>query len=136
VPVLAADAAAPPAGAVATVLAAAAATGPAVVDLPRGADAARSEVSSRCRLIVVVGTGSVRGLAAARAVAAALAGCPCGLVLRRGAVRDVDAADLVGVPLLGVLPPLGVPRDEPLSPTRLPPRLVRVAAGVLDGLRP
>jgi hypothetical protein len=135
VPVLAADSGAPPAAALGTVLTAASEAGPAVLNLPRGAQPARERVVRRCRLIVVVAWGSVTGLAAARAVVRELSGARCGLVVHRGPVREADAAGLVGAPLLGVLPRPGPPRETPLDPDRLPPRSARVAAGVWDGIR-
>lgn len=135
VPVLAADVP-PPSDAVRAVLRAASAAGPAVLDLPRGDGPARRQALARCRVVIVVAVASVRGLAAARAVVAGLGPVRCGLVLRRGAVRPAEATRLVGVPLLGQLPRLGVDRGAILDPSRPAGRLGQVAVGVLDGLEP
>jgi hypothetical protein len=134
VPVLAADAGPPPAHAVPTVLAAAAAAGPAVLDLPRGPCPERAAALRDCALVVLLAQGSVRGVAAARAVAVGLSEVRCGLVLRRGLVGAAEAGRLVGVPLMGLVPRLRAPGDQLLNPRRPPVGLARVAAGILDGL--
>jgi hypothetical protein len=126
VAVLAADVEPSPAAAL-QVVEAAGALGPVVLDLPRGPAAARDALAPRCALCVLVAVAEVRELAAARAVIASLPGAPVGVVLRRGSLSSVEATAWLGVPLLGVLPPLTRPSG--------PPRVsARVAAGVLDGL--
>jgi hypothetical protein len=87
-----------------------------------------------CAVVVLVAHGSVRGLAAARAVAVGLPAVRCGLVLRRGLVGAAEASRLIGVPLMGRAPRLGAPREQPVNPRRPPAGLSRVAAGILDGL--
>jgi hypothetical protein len=132
VPVLALDADPPPPAAVDQVLDAAVSSGVVVVDLGRAESPARRAALRRCHFVVALAAGGVRELAAARAVLSGLGETSAGLVLRRGAIRDVDAAVATGVPLLGVIPPLGAGRAP--SPSRLPPALVRIAEGVLDGV--
>ncbi len=140
VPVLAADAGAPPPTSVGTVLDAAGELGTVVVNLPRGPCATRDAALSRCAVVIVVAVASVAGLAAARAVVAALPEVPAGLVVRRGAVTPAESGRLVGAALMGVAPRfsgrrLGTHCDRPLHPSRLPVPLVRVAAGLLDGIQ-
>jgi MinD-like ATPase involved in chromosome partitioning or flagellar assembly len=134
VAVLGADVAELDPGAVAQVLRAASQAGPVIVDLPRGACAERAAALLHCDLVVIVARSDVAGLVAAHALASALPELPTGLVARRGEVAAEDVAALVGCPLLGELPALGSSRAE-LHPHRLPRGAVRVAAGVLSGLR-
>jgi Mrp family chromosome partitioning ATPase len=124
VAVLAADAGPASPAAVAQVVAAAAEIGPVVLDLPRAPSRVRAAVT--CTFTVLLAEAQVRELAAARAVLASLGDGPTGVVLRRGAVPVDDAAARLGVPLLGVLPPL--------DRTGNPRAAARLAAGVLDGL--
>jgi hypothetical protein len=129
-PVLAVDCAAP--HGVAPVLAAAAAAGPVVLDLPRAPSPARAEALAASRLVVLIARASVAPLAAARAVLAGLPEIPAGVLLRPGEVPEPDAAALLGRPVLGRLPTLARPVDLAERP---PPRaLLAVALGVLDGL--
>jgi secretion/DNA translocation related CpaE-like protein len=130
--VVAADIA-PPAGAVAQVVTAAAELGVVVVDLPREPGPVRDAALACCRLCVLVASSRVAALAAARATMPT--GITVGVVLRRGAPPDavpsVDAARMLGAPLLGSLPAL----DGSDVGAEIPRALLRVAAGVLDGLR-
>lgn len=123
VSVLAADVAPAP-GAVTQVVGAAASVGAVVLDLPRAAGALRDAAVACCSLCVLLAIADVRPLAAARTVRPA--GSAVGVVVRRGSVAPVEAARMLGAPLLGVLP--GPPRNS------MPRSLARIAAGVLDGL--
>lgn len=135
VAVLAADTVAVDSAAVLQVLDAAGELGCVVLDLPRASCAARAAGLLRCDLVVVVARADVAGLVAAHATVSALPDRPIGLVVRRGTVDPGEAAGMVGVPLLGVLPPLaGAPLV--LDPRRPPRSSARVAAGVLTGLEP
>ncbi|HET6877602.1 MAG TPA: hypothetical protein VFH38_08750 [Jatrophihabitans sp.] len=131
--VLAADTAELDPDAVRQVLAAAAAAGAVVVDLPRARCAERAAALLLCDLVVVLARADVGGLVAAHAVVAELPELAVGVVVRRGRVQPTQAAELIGAPLLGELGPLGA--AQPLDPRRLPRSLVRVASGVLGGLR-
>lgn len=135
--VLAADVAELDEVAVAEVLSAATELGPVVLDLPRSPGAARSAALSFAQLLLVLARGDVPGLVAAHAVVDALPSRATGLLVRRGAVPARRAARLVGVPLVGELPPLGA-APVTLDPARLPRAVARVAAGVGAGssLRP
>lgn len=135
VPVLAADVPDLDADAVRQVIDVAGAVGPVVLDLPRAARPERAAALATCALVVVLARGDVDGLVAAHALVSALPELPCGLVCRRGEVGAMDAARLVGRPLLGVLAPLTAHRMV-LNSHRLPHGLVRVASGVLRGLGP
>ncbi|HEX3335953.1 MAG TPA: hypothetical protein VHS54_05785 [Jatrophihabitans sp.] len=132
--VLAADCPELDADAVSQVLRTAARAGPVIVDLPRGSCAERAAALLHCELVVVLARADVSGLVAAHAVAGALPELPIGVVVRRGDVGPGDAAELVGAPLLGVLPGLRAAIPA-LDPRRLPRSAARVAGGVLDGLR-
>ncbi len=105
-----------------------------VLDLPRVQCAERAAALLRCEFVVVLARCDVTGLVAAHATVTGLPEVPLGLVARRGELRAEDAATLVAAPLLGTLAPLGNPL-APLAPRRLPRATVRVAAGVLAGLR-
>jgi hypothetical protein len=131
--VLAADVVVDDPGAVVQVLGAAAAAGPVVVDLPRADTAARAAALLMCELAVVLARADVGGLVAAHLVAAGLSDRPRGVVLRRGEVAGPRAAEVVGCPLLGTLPPLGRARP-PLDPWRPPRAAARVATGILRGV--
>jgi MinD-like ATPase involved in chromosome partitioning or flagellar assembly len=133
VSLLAADVAELDPDAVLEVLGAAAEAGSVLLDLPRAACAERAAALLRCDLVVVLARADVGGLVAAHAAVAALPELPVGLLLRRGEVPARDAAELVGAPLLGVLPALG--GRFALDPWRVPRRSSRVAAGVLSGVR-
>lgn len=131
--VLAADTAALDAAAVLQVLDAAVSLGSVVLDLPRAACPERAAGLLRCDLVVVIGRADVAGLVAAHATVSALPELPVGVVVRRGGIEPGEAARLVGVPLLGVLPTLaGGPLTVDAS--RPPRSIARVAAGVLAGL--
>jgi MinD-like ATPase involved in chromosome partitioning or flagellar assembly len=135
VPVLAADVADLDPDAVLQVLDVARSAGPVVLDLPRRSCPERAAALLQSRLVVVLARADVDGLVAAHALVATLPELPNGLICRRGEVAAVDAARLVGVPLLGELPPLGRNRMV-LNSHRLPSAAARVAAGVLRGLGP
>jgi hypothetical protein len=122
VSVLAADCAPSP-DAVAQVVHAAGSLGAVVLDLPRAPCELREVAVPLCSMAVLLAVAAVRPLAAARAVRPA--GGAVGVVIRRGAVAPVEAARMLGAPLLGVLP--GVPAAAP------PRSFSRVAGGVLDG---
>jgi secretion/DNA translocation related CpaE-like protein len=130
--VLAADVA-PPANGLAEVVTAAAELGVVVVDLPREPGPLRAAALECCRLCVLLASARVSALAAARATMPA--GAAVGVVLRRGpradAIPTVDAVRMLGAPLLGALPAL----DGSDVGAEIPRTLLRVAAGVLDGLR-
>ena len=134
VPVLAADTAPDSADAVAQVLAAAMEVGPVVVDLGRGPTAQRDAAVTRCALVVLLAAAQVRGLIAARAVAASLSGAPTGLVLRRGSVPPDQAAPMTATELIGIMPSRAVSRECVLDARRPPRALARTAAGVRDGV--
>jgi hypothetical protein len=142
--VLAADVRAIPADALVEVVDAAQRAGPVVLDLPRGESAARDAGLSRCDLVVLVVRADIVGIAAAHAVAQSVPDVPCGVVARKGPVPCAEAARLLELPLLGVLPGLRAAPSPPTalwsaaSPTsrrRLPRATARVAAGVVDGLQ-
>jgi secretion/DNA translocation related CpaE-like protein len=135
VPVLAADCAPDP-GAVDAVLVAAAELGTVVVDLGRGQDVAGSAALAACALVVVVAPADLPAIAAARVAVAAVGDIPVALVVRRGHLAADEVAELVGAPLAGVLPPVKLRAGAAWSPDRLPGSLVRVAAGLVDGLPP
>jgi hypothetical protein len=123
--VLAADQPPEP-SAVGQVVAAARALGPVVLDLPRAPGPLREAGLACCELCVLVAAATdVRTLAGAGAVLRSLPAVPVGVVLRRGEFGVDEAAGLLGVPLLGVLPPLDHPSERAVN---------RVAAGVVDGL--
>jgi cellulose biosynthesis protein BcsQ len=125
VAVLAADQAPDP-GAVPQVLEAAGALGTVVLDLPRTPSPLREAGLAACDLCVVVAAATdVRTLVAAGSVLRSLPDLPVGIVLRRGGFSTDEARELLGAPLLGVLP--SVDRSSQRAS-------LRVAAGVLDGL--
>ncbi|MEO8888723.1 MAG: hypothetical protein ABI429_05455 [Jatrophihabitantaceae bacterium] len=130
VPVLAVDLSPPPG--VEPVLAAAAAGGPVVLDLPRAASPSRDAAAAACDVVLVLAEARVRALAAARAVLSSLPGVPIGLLLRRGDVPRADVAALVGAEPIATVP--AAVRGVDLSDGRVPRGLARVAAGVLDGV--
>ncbi|MCU1656337.1 MAG: flp pilus assembly protein FlpE [Pseudonocardiales bacterium] len=114
------------------VVGAASELGTVVLDLPRGPCAERDAAVAHCTLVVQVVDGDLRGVIAARAVLDRLGAAHTGVLVRRGGLPPAEAAELVGVPLLGVLPPLRAAGGS--LPGRVPRGLVRVAAGVLDGV--
>jgi hypothetical protein len=125
VAVLAADESPDP-DSVAQVAASAGELGPVVFDLPRAPSPIREAGLACCDLCVVVAAATeVRTLVAARAVLRSLPDVATGVVLRRGGFGVGEAADLLGAPLLGVLPPVDRPSER---------AAVRVAAGLVDGL--
>lgn len=134
VPVLAADAAPASVAALTQVLEAAASRGPVVIDLGRGSSTIRDAAVARCALVLVLAAAEVRGLSSARAVAAGLAAAPTGMVVRRGSVPAGEAAELVGVPLIGVVPSRSAARDRAIDARRPPRALTRVTLGVLDAV--
>jgi len=133
VPVLAADAAPASPDAVTQVLETAAALGTVVVDLGRNASAYRDAAMQRCALVVLLAVSDIRGLMAARAVSTSLPESRAGVVVHRGPVPSDEAAALLGLPLIGVLPPL-TGGDRQIDLRRPPRALARLAAGVLDGV--
>jgi len=135
-PVLAADSDSLDPAAIAQVLDVAVAGGirTVVVDLPRHQCAERAATLLRCDLVVLLTRSDAAGLVATHAVTAVLPELALGVVVRRGEVAPEHAAELVGVPLLGVLPQLDRREPRPES-QRLPRAHARVADGVLGGLR-
>ncbi len=133
VSVLAADIE-PTVGAVRQVLDAAAELGPVVVDLGRTSVGPRGVAVSRCALVLLLAAAEVRGLSAARAVAAGLSDVPVGLVVRHGTVTPDEAAALTGVRLVGVAPSLSPGYERVLDARRPPRALARLASGVLAGV--
>lgn len=129
--VLAADTASLDPGAVDQVLGVATSAGPVVVDLPRPMSAVRSAALVHAWLVVVLARGDVPGLVAAHAVARSLPELPTALVVRRGRVAAAQAAELIGLPLLGELPVAG---SGTLDPARLPRAAARLASGTWQGL--
>jgi hypothetical protein len=129
--VLAADTASLDPAAVDQVLGVAACAGPVVVDLPRPTSAVRAAALVHAWLVVVLARGDVPGLVAAHAVARSLPELPTALVVRRGRVAAVQAAELIGLPLLGELPASG---GGALDPARLPRAAARIASGAWQGL--
>ncbi len=135
--VLAADVAALEASAVAQVITAgveARALDCVVIDVPRHDCPERGAALAQADLLAVLARSDVAGLVAAHGVVAALGEAPVGLVVRRGPLSGERAAELVGAPLLGTLPPVGRALPE-LEFDRLPRSAAKVAAGMLGGLR-
>ena len=125
VAVLAADEP-PDAESVAQVAASADELGPVVFDLPRAPSPLREAGLACCALCVVVAAATdVRTLVAARAVLRSLPDVPTGVVLRRGGFGVGEAVELLGAPLLGVLPPVDRPSER---------AALRIAAGLVDGV--
>ncbi|MCW2496987.1 hypothetical protein [Jatrophihabitans sp.] len=124
--VLAADTAPAP-EAVPQVLEAAVELGPVVLDVPRAPGELRDAALRCCHLVAVVAYGSVAGIAAARRVIASLPDVPVGVVLRRGSVGPLDAAELLDVPVLASL-------AEPLRGRGVPAAWIRTGRAVFDGL--
>ncbi|HEV7193772.1 MAG TPA: hypothetical protein VGN35_11280 [Jatrophihabitantaceae bacterium] len=147
VPLLAADGVAPSLAAVRAVLDAGRRLGPVVLDAGRCLCPDARAVLASCSVVVLVTDSDRRGLAAVRATAGRLGArgpgpmpaaesggrttvtAPMGMVLRRGSIGRVEAEAVTGIPVLGTLAPLGR-RDG----IRLSRPLLRVAAGVLDGV--
>jgi hypothetical protein len=130
--VLAADTPELDAAAVEQVLDVAAASGPVVVDLPRHPWAARDAALPYLSFVVLLVRADVAGLVAAHTAVRGLPDVPLGVLVRRGAVHPESCAQLLGVPLLGSLPPLH--SGAPIDPHRLPRTTARVAAGLFAGL--
>ena len=133
VPVLVADRA-PDARAVGAVLDAARLLGPVAVDLGRSPTAARRIAVEACALIVVLVAADLPGVAAARTVTSALDAAQVALVVRRGCIDPDEAGELVGAPVVGVLPAVRRRSTSPLHARRLPGALAAVAAGVADSM--
>jgi hypothetical protein len=131
--VLAADMPELDAAAVEQVLDVTAVSGPIVLDLPRHPCAERAAAFRYTCFLLVLARGDVGGLVAAHATVRGLPDVPRGLVVRRGPVAVESAAELIGAPLIGQLPPLSA-SQAPVDPDRLPRALARVAAGILAGL--
>lgn len=131
--VLAADLPQLDAAAVGQVLDVASGAGAVVVDLPRYPCAERAAALEHTSFLALVARGDVAGLVAAHATVRGLPEIPLGLVLRRGPVAAPDAAQLIGAPLLGELPPVrnGAP---PTDVSRLPRAAAKLATGLLLGL--
>lgn len=129
VAVLAADGVAPSLAAMRAVIEAGEHLGPVVLDVGRCLCADVVEVLDECSLVVLVTEADQRGISAARAVAATLTAGRVGIVLRRGVVGTAEVEALVGLPVLGTLPPTG--RRGGIRPPR---GAVRVAAGLLEGV--
>jgi MinD-like ATPase involved in chromosome partitioning or flagellar assembly len=114
--------------------------GPVVVDLGRWSTPARQAALGCCDLVVLVTRADVAAITAARALVKSVqsvqsvAQRAMGAVVRstRGAGRPERIASLLGVPLIGVLPPITRSVDEPLAADALPRTSVRVARGILD----
>jgi len=102
-----------------------------VADLGRMPTPARQAVVERADLVVLVAAAQVRDVAAARRVLAGVGPVPAGLVVRRGAMAEPQAAASIGAPLLGVLPT----RPGAATPGSVPSAMRRVAAGILDGVQ-
>ena len=104
---LAADSQQPlPETVVTTVIDAAAAVAPTVLDLPRTGSPMRAAALRRCDLVVLVTPAEVRGATAAAMIAPALDGCRTALVVR-GCSRTLPAgqlAKLLGLPVVAELP--------------------------------
>lgn len=131
VPLIAADGARPTPAAVSAVLAAGRTLGPVVMDLGRCTCTCVTAAVAECALVVLLTEADSRGLAAARAMARLLTAVPVGLVIRRGCIPAAEAAAVTGLTVLGELGPIGLRRGA----HRMPRSMVRVAAGVLDGVR-
>ena len=132
VSVLALDGEAPAASSVIQVLDAGAGRDSVLVaDLGRMPSPVRQAVVERADLVIVVASADVRDVAAARRVLAGLGPVPVGLVVRRGAMAEPQAAASIGAPLLGVLPA----RPRPATPGSVPYAMRRVATGILDGVQ-
>jgi len=102
-----------------------------VADLGRTPSPVRQAVVERADLVVLVAAADVRDVAAARRVHAGLGAAPIGLVVRRGATAEPQAAASIGAPLLGVLPA----RPRPTPAGSVPSAMRRVATGILDGVQ-
>ena len=108
---------------------AASAIGMVVLDLGRGQGVGRAAALSYCDLIVVVAAGNVTGIIAARRVCASLPATSVGAVLRRGSVRQGDAAELLGVPVLATLPDV-LRRDSTIAGS-----WIKIGRAIADGMR-
>jgi hypothetical protein len=111
--------------------------GPVVLDLPRWSGAVAQAVVADCALLILVAGSYVSQVTAARVAAVSLTGCPAGLVVRlSGDASPERVAELVGLPLIGVLPErLRRSRgDEALRPDGVVGGVQRTARGVLDAL--
>ena len=109
-----------------------------VVDLGRWRSPARTAALRRCDLIVLLCGADVRSVTGARAVRVGLDAGALGVVVMR-AGRDLApasrVAELVGAPLVGVVPATLRRDDTPLDPRSLPRTMARIARGVLDAVR-
>jgi len=102
--------------------------GPVVVDAGRGLDPGQAAALGRCDLVIVVAAATVPGISAARRVGSGLPAVSVGAVLRRGSVREHDASELLGLPVLATLPEV-IRRDGPV-----PSSWVRIGGGIVEGL--
>jgi hypothetical protein len=130
VPVLAADAEPPSAAAVTAVLAAAGSFGTVVLALPRERSPASDAALDGCALTVLLIRGDVAGITAAGAVAASAGTAPVGALVWERELSGVEAADLVGLPLLGAT---RLRRRVRLTPSRPPRALLRLGRGIVEG---
>lgn len=127
----------PPPAAVAQVLDVATRAGPVVVDLSRWATPWRAAALARCALVVLVCGADVRSVTGARAVRLGLGTVLTGLVVVRATRAAAPAsrlAELVDMPLIGVVPASPRKGDSPLGVASLPRATARVARGVLDAV--
>jgi len=102
--------------------------GPVVLDVGRGLEPGRAAALERCDLAILLAASSVAGISAARRVRSGVPAVSVGAVLRRGSVREQDASELLGVPILAALPE-PIRHDSPV-----PAAWVRVGGGILEGL--
>ena len=102
VSVLAADGADIAPDALRSVLAAAPASGPVVVDLGRGDAEVQQAALDRLDALVVMGVADLRGVTAVHAAVRRRDG-PCVAVLRRAELARAEAAAVTGVPVLALL---------------------------------
>jgi secretion/DNA translocation related CpaE-like protein len=127
----------PEADVVAQALDVASRAAPVIVDLGRWDNAARRVALERCGLVVLLCGSDVRSVTGARAVALSLGDQPVGVVVVR-AGRDLAPAsriaELVGSPLVGVIPCVPRRDDAPLDPRSLPRAMAGIARGVLDAV--
>lgn len=112
-----------------------------ILDLPRSGGELAEELMARCQHLVVVVRASMPGLAsAARFVAHAGQNGPVSLVVRGSGVDSLEAARVVGAPVLASMPDqrgLDEAVDLGLGPIRSRRTvLARAAARVLDRLGP
>ena len=141
VPFLACDTStAPSEDAVRSVLSAATAIGPVLVDLGRARTPAQSAALAAADAVVLVVPAEVRAITAASSLRAAVEDCATGrwhLVVRsdRAVVGADRVADLLGLPLAGTLgsdPGLRAARDRGIDTRRVRRSTARLARTLLD----